>query len=116
MNRDAAFVLAKVAEAGLDAPILIEDDIRWGRLGFGLPPGVDLRDRFRGALVGGAIGDAMGRANEGTRDVPPSSAGLRHFQLRQLTGCGGRETARPIEWVPLAERARTLLAIHGLGC
>jgi ADP-ribosylglycohydrolase len=47
-------------------------------------PGVQLDDRFRGALIGGAIGDAMGRANEG---VWPSEA--RDRQIREYQAWGG---------------------------
>jgi ADP-ribosyl-[dinitrogen reductase] hydrolase len=43
-------------------------------------PGIDLRDRFRGALVGGAIGDAMGRPNEG---IWPSEARARQIREYQ---------------------------------
>ena len=61
----------------LDAPMLAPAEPRWARLRSGLEPGVNLRDRFRGALIGGAIGDAMGRANEGVR---PSEARKRQIQ------------------------------------
>lgn len=57
--------LKRIQEVGLDVPILTAEDPRWPSLSFGQAPGVDLRDRFRGALVGGAVGDAMGRPNEG---------------------------------------------------
>lgn len=56
-----------VQSTGLDPPILSQHDPRWERLRSGLDPGVDLRDGYRGALIGGGIGDAMGRANEGGR-------------------------------------------------
>ena len=74
----------RVQQAGLDVPILNADDTRWARLKFELAPGVDLRDRFRGALVGGAIGDAMGRPNEG---VPADLA--RERRLREYRPWGG---------------------------
>jgi ADP-ribosylglycohydrolase len=45
---------------------------------------VDLRDRFRGALVGGAIGDAMGRPNEGV-----SAAVARERRIRAYQPWGG---------------------------
>lgn len=61
----ASELLAKVQVMGLRAPILPGQDPRWRRLTFRPDPNIDLRDRFRGALLGGAIGDAMGRANEG---------------------------------------------------
>jgi len=41
---------------------------------------VDLRDRFRGALVGGAIGDAMGRANEGVSASEARARRIREYQ------------------------------------
>lgn len=46
---------------GLDLPILSQHDPRWERLRSGVDRGVNVRDRYRGAL----IGDAMGRAVEG---------------------------------------------------
>jgi len=55
-------LLGLLYSAELDAPILPREDPRWGRLRSGLDPGVNLRDRFRGALVGSAIKDATGRA------------------------------------------------------
>jgi len=62
---------------GLDVPVLPEEDPRWQRLRLEPGQGVDLRDHFRGALIGGAIGDAMGRANEGVR---PSEAQKRQIR------------------------------------
>jgi hypothetical protein len=50
---------------GRTVPVLPEEDPRWQRLRLEPDQGIDLRDRFRGALIGGAIGDAMGRPNEG---------------------------------------------------
>jgi hypothetical protein len=61
----------QAVEARLDAPVLEEADPRWGRLPPEAADGGARRDRFRSALVGGAIGDAMGRANEG---VPAAEA------------------------------------------
>jgi len=43
-------------------------------------PGLDLRGRFRGALIGGAIGDAMGRANEGVRPSEARKRQIRDYQ------------------------------------
>lgn len=63
----APTLLADLVAAGLDVPILDPNDTRWERLRPSCLPGLDLRDRFRGALIGGAIGDAMGRPNEGAR-------------------------------------------------
>jgi hypothetical protein len=60
---NAKEVLGVVHSTGLDPSILPQHDPRWARLRFARVPGVDLRDHFRGALIGGAIGDAMGRAN-----------------------------------------------------
>ncbi len=78
-------LLGLVYSTELDAPILPREDPRWGRLRSGLDPGVNLRDRFRGAVIGGAIGDAMGRANEGVR---PSEA--RKRQIRDYQAWHGR--------------------------
>jgi hypothetical protein len=58
-------VLRFVCRTELDGPILPQEDPRWGRLRHGLDRSITLRDRYRGALISGAIGDAMGRANEG---------------------------------------------------
>ena len=41
---------------------------------------MDLSDRFRGALVGGAIGDAMGRGNEGLRASEARARRTRDYQ------------------------------------
>jgi hypothetical protein len=71
---EAAIALGHVVASGLDAPILDSNDTRWNRLRFSYPSGFDLRDRFRGAPIGGAIGDAMGRSRGGT---PISNFGLR---------------------------------------
>jgi hypothetical protein len=60
-------VLKTIKANGLDAPTLGADDPRWTRLQFEAEQARGLHDRFRGALIGGVIGDAMGRANEGVR-------------------------------------------------
>ncbi len=60
-----AELLAKVQALGIGTPFLLEGDARWTCLTFYPDHDIDLRDRFRGALLGGAIGDAMGRPNEG---------------------------------------------------
>lgn len=70
MNSDripprAPTLLAQLDASSVDLPILDPNDTRWNRLRPLSPPGLDLRDRFRGALIGGAVGDAMGRPNEG---------------------------------------------------
>jgi hypothetical protein len=56
----------------LDAPILPRKNPRWERLPSGVDRSLSLRDRFRGALIGGAIGVPLGWANEG---VGPSTTG-----------------------------------------
>ncbi len=56
--------LESLQAGGLDAPVLGDDEARWGRLPFDRVLGVDLRDRSRGALIGGAIGDARGRGSD----------------------------------------------------
>jgi hypothetical protein len=60
----------------LEAPMLAPAEPGWAPLRFAAAPDPDLRDRFRGALIGGA----MGRANEGAW---PSEAGepqIRNYQ------------------------------------
>ena len=62
----AASGLLHTLRAGrLAASMLAPAEPRWSQLRCTAAPGLDLRDRFRGALNGGAIGDAMGRPNEG---------------------------------------------------
>ena len=75
-----ADLLDRIQGAGLDAPILDEAEPRWAHLGFRPSPGVDLRNRFRGALVGGAIGDAMGRPNEGRPTEATRAERVREYQ------------------------------------
>jgi uncharacterized protein YcfJ len=48
----------------LDASVLPREDPRWVRLRSGVDWTVNLRDRFCGALIGGAIGNAIGQGNE----------------------------------------------------
>ena len=68
----AASGLLHTMHAGrLDAPMPAPAEPRWAQLRSGLDRSANLRDRYRGALIGGAIGDAMGRPNEG---VGPSEA------------------------------------------
>ena len=62
-------VLEVLQGTGLDPSILSEHDPRWGRLRSGVERRVNVRDRYRGALIGGAIGDAMGRPNEGLSPI-----------------------------------------------
>ena len=73
-------LLGLLHATGLDVPMLPEEDSRWQRLLFQAGQGVDLRDRFRGALVGGAIGDAMGRANEGVSASEARARRIREYQ------------------------------------
>ena len=42
---------------------------------------VNLRDRFRGPLIGGTIGDGMGRANEGRQASEARTRKIREYQL-----------------------------------
>jgi ADP-ribosylglycohydrolase len=60
--------------------ILAAADPRWARLQPPVHTSVVLRDRFRGALVGGAIGDAMGRPNEGRPTEVARERKVRAFQ------------------------------------
>lgn len=77
----AANGLLQTLRAGhLDAPILGPTESRWAQLRFALAPGVDLGDRFRGALIGGAIGDAMGRPNEGVWPREARARQIRGYQ------------------------------------
>lgn len=81
-----------------DAPMLAPAEPRWRPLRFAAAPGLDLRDRFRGALIGGAIGDVMGRANEGVwpRATRETTRGRRtHQTCRRLPeGCWPVERSR----------------------
>lgn len=70
-------VLGILSSTGLNAAILPEEDPRWSRLQLAAGPGMNLRDRFRGTLIGGSIGDAMGRPNEGASS---SEAGAYHIR------------------------------------
>ena len=65
---------------GLKAPILEPTDVRWLRLRVPPESAVDLHDRLRGALIGGAIGDALGRANEGRPTSEAPVRKVRDFQ------------------------------------
>ena len=58
-------VIEVLEGTGLDSAILSHHNPRWERLRAGLDRTVDLRALYRGALVGGAIGDALTRKNEG---------------------------------------------------
>ena len=68
-------VLGVACSTELHAPTLSQHDPLWRRLRFDRVPGVDLRDHFRGALIGGGIGDAMaGRTQaRGRVSFPPGT-------------------------------------------
>jgi hypothetical protein len=66
---------------GLGAAILGQDDPRWRRLDAQPAPAIGLRDSFRGTLVGGAIGDAMGRPNEGLRASESRACCIREHHV-----------------------------------
>ncbi len=77
----AANGLLHTRRAGrLDPPMLAPAEPRWAQLLFAVAPGLDLRDRFRGVLIGGVIGDAMGRANEGGRPSEVGERQIRNYQ------------------------------------
>ena len=76
----ATTLLVQVVASDLQAPILDATDGRWDRLRSSCPPDLDLRDRFRGALIGGAIGDAMGRPYEGRPANEARARKLRTYQ------------------------------------
>lgn len=75
MTSDDLVVLLRGAHP--DLPVVVPKDPRWRELTRTPAPAADLGDRFRGALLGGAIGDAMGRPNEG---LPPSEARARRLR------------------------------------
>jgi len=77
---DATTLMAQVVASGLDAPILDPNDTRWDRLRSVCPADLDLRDRFRGAMIGGAIGDALGRPNEGCPTEVAREQKIRAYQ------------------------------------
>lgn len=95
-------VLETLQSARLDPSILWQHDPRWARLRSGLGRSVKLRDRFRGALIGAAMGDAeRQRAREtGKRwaggiewrrggDTRPSGFRLGFFRGVMLPSCDG---------------------------
>jgi len=77
---DATTLLALIAASGLDTPVLSPTDPRWGRLWSVPPPDFDIGDRFRGALIGGAVGDAMGWPNEGVFGSEARTRKVRAYQ------------------------------------
>lgn len=72
--------LVLIRNSRLGTPIISGTDGRWTSLQFSDEHVTDLRDRFRGALVGGAIGDAMGRPNEGRSTEVARERQLRDYQ------------------------------------
>ncbi len=91
-------LLERLQGTGFDMPVLPKEDPRWQRLRLEPGQGVDLHDRFRGALMGGAIGDAMGRPNEG---VWPSAARERRIRDYQPWRGWRRESSgRPTSLEP----------------
>jgi hypothetical protein len=82
----------------LDAPILPREDSH--RLCPEVDPGVDLSDCCRGALIGGAIGDAMGRPMAGARPglVPVGGPLQRMSAARvRLSARNGRGRGLPCD-------------------
>jgi len=76
----AASGLLHALRAGrLDAPMLAPAEPRWAQLRFAAAPGLNLRDHFHGALIGGAIGDAMGQPNEGRTADEAQARKIRRF-------------------------------------
>jgi len=75
----ASGLLHTLRAGGLEAPMLAPGEPRWAQLRFAAAPGLDLRDRFSGALIGRAIGDAMGRANEGRGADEAQARKIRRF-------------------------------------
>ena len=67
-------VLEILQGTGLDPSILSQHDPRWERLRSRVDRGVSLPDRYHGAPIGGAIGDAMGRAAERGRVTDSGSS------------------------------------------
>jgi ADP-ribosylglycohydrolase len=65
---------------GLNVPILDKGDLLWRQLDVRPTPRANLGDRFCGSLVGGAIGDAMGRPNEGARPRDARGCCIREYQ------------------------------------
>ena len=64
--------LGILQRTGSAVPVLPQEDPRWERLRSGVDPGVNLRDRYRGALIGEPMGDALGGTAGAT-----SRAGIR---------------------------------------
>ncbi len=73
-------VLGILQSTGHDPSSLSDQDPRWERLGFGVDRSVNLRDRYRRALIGGATGDAMGWANEGVWPNAACEPRLRDYR------------------------------------
>jgi ADP-ribosylglycohydrolase len=101
----------------LEESILDQDEPRWRRLQLGLAGGIDVRDRSRGALVGGAIGDAMGRANEGLWPSEARARGIREYQPRHGCKSGPKGTitddTQMTLWLAESILEAALWAFHG---
>lgn len=96
---NAKEVLGILQTTGLNAPIIDRSELRWDHLRCACPSGFDLCDRFRGARVGGAIEDAMGRPNEG---IWPSETRARRIwadceRLRTTLRRGTRSAEGPCD-------------------
>ncbi len=77
-RQDRLDILRRQAEAPWS--VLSPADPRWVDLAFSSPSSVDLRDRFRGAVMGGAIGDARGRPTEGRPTEVARERTIRAYQ------------------------------------
>ena len=79
-------------QSDLAGCILAATDARWVKLTLSVPSSAVLRDRFRGALVGGAIGDAMGRPNEGQSTEVARERKIREYRPWQGWTAGPKGT------------------------
>jgi len=75
--------LGKLTGAGLLPPAWIGDRATVGLLS---DPGVERRSKYRGALLGGTVGDALGRPAEG---LPRHAVRRRHGELRNFVAWRG---------------------------
>jgi hypothetical protein len=105
-------VLGILQSTGLDSSILSQHDPRWERLRSAVDRDVNLRDQYRGALIGGAIGDAMGRPNEW---IWPSEARARRIRadcerLRTILRHGTRSAGSPYDG---AHQTQLLQTVQG---
>ncbi len=72
--------LQRVQAGTVTLPFITGADRRWTRLCTRPPSESDLRERFRGALVGGAIGDTLGRPNEGRHTEVARERKVREYR------------------------------------